>query len=343
MTLSDDNPQGQLIANAMTDGDGNFVFRGIPPGERYLYYTPGTQLQQHSVQVKPLRIETSNDAFGTIEVVTGTLAVHCPDADPHGPETTSIWLRGKDPVSFITGSWIYAAHRETKEDPFLFRDVPVGKYALTLSRPRKLGLRQRVQITGPGERSMTIEAPKGTAMLRGKVERFGSGQNRFLELESKDKRLWLDFGINPDGTFEIDELPAGDYSLKQVSANETDPLATFSLADEERKSISLPALRNSRRVVLRVRPYTADGLPLPGCDVTRTGAQGDVPRRSVHSDEILFVTEPGSYRLSASYPGFATSTKQIDVKATRHTVWGSEDELAVTLVRSTDAPKPAVH
>ena len=41
--------------------------------------------------------------------------------------------------------------------------------------------------------------------------------------------------------------------------------------------------------------------------------------------------------------GFAPTTKQIDVKAARHTPWGSEDELAVTLVRSTDPPKPAVH
>jgi protocatechuate 3,4-dioxygenase beta subunit len=342
VTLSDDNPQGELIANAMTDGDGNFVFRGIPPGERYLYYTLGTGL--HMVRVKPLRIETSNDAFGTIEVVTGTLAIHCPDApDPQGPEIASIWLSDKDPVSLIASSSIAAARRQSKEDPFLFRDVPVGKHALTLRRPRKLGLRQMIQVTGPGEHSMTIDVPQGTASLRGKVERFRSGQNRFLQLESKDQRLFADIGIQPDGSFEIDELPAGDYSLKQLSGTDPDPLAAFSVADGEKKSISMPALGSSRKIVVRVRPYTADGLPLPGCNVTLVGAQGDVPRRSVHPEESLFVTEPGPYRVSASYPGFAPTTKQIDVKAARHTPWGSEDELAVTLVRSTDPPKPAVH
>ena len=43
------------------------------------------------------------------------------------------------------------------------------------------------------------------------------------------------------------------------------------------------------------------------------------------------MTEPGPYRVLSKLSRLAPTTKQIDVKAQRHTPWGSDDELAVTL------------
>ncbi len=328
--LSEEEPGGKMMAYAMTEADGSFAFRGIPLGERYLYYAVGTGLRQHWVRVKPLRIETSNDAFGTIDFRTATLAVHYPDADPNvpGEEKTNAWLLNYHGFS---------VPRRTKDDPWVFRDVPLGKWELSLNRPHKFGLVQAVEITGPGEKSIMLEVPKGSAALQGKVKALPPMINRYLILRSKDKRFFADIYIKPDGTFEFEGLPAGEYFLRQGTAIETDPLATLTLSDGEKKSISLPTLDppgNARRGLLQVRPYTADGLPLPGCEVTLTGVNGAIPSSATQMAQISFLTQPGMYRLSVRYPGFVPVTKQVEVKAMQNQGWGSGNELNVTLARA---------
>ncbi len=329
VSLSEEQPYGKMLAYAMTDADGNFAFRGIPLGERYLYYAVGTGLRQHWVRVKPLRIETSNDAFGPINFVTATLLVHYPDADPNAPgsEKTSVWLLNYQGFSM---------RGQNKNDPRVFRDVPPGKWELSLTRPHKFGVLQTVEITGPGEKSVTIDVPKGSASLRGKVKDLPPKINPYLVLRSKDKRVFANVLIKPDGSFEEEDLPAGDYTLTRMTPIETDPITTFSLAGGEKKSISLLTLDppgNPGSGLLQVRPYTADGLPLPGCEATLTGAKGEVPRRETKMAQITFLTQPGPYRLSVSYPGFVPVTKQVEVKAAQNGGWGSGNELNVTLAR----------
>jgi hypothetical protein len=49
--------------------------------------------------------------------------------------------------------------------------------------------------------------------------------------------------------------------------------------------------------------------------------------------QISFLTQPGPYRLSVSYPGFVPVTKQVEVKAMQNDGWLSGNELSVTLTR----------
>jgi hypothetical protein len=323
-----------MMAYAMTDADGNFAFRGIPPGERYLYYSVGLEPRQRWVRVKPLRIEAANDAFGTIEVVTATLSVRGPEADPNAPEITTISLWNCS---------TFAAPRTNKNDPFVFRDLPLGKYKVDLNRPRKLGMRQTVEITGPGDKSMTIDFPKGIASLRGHVKDVPPEADRYLFLLSKDNRQSAFMDIKPDGSFGIDELPAGEYRLA-VAGIDPVPLVTFSLAEGEKKSILLASLSSPPQSpigLLSVRPYTVQGLPIPGCDVTLTGPKGQVKPQPIQSSQIRFMTEPGPYRLMVSYPGFARVTRQVEVRAAQGGgLLGKEYEQNVMLVRSTESAKP---
>jgi hypothetical protein len=57
---------------------------------------------------------------------------------------------------------------------------------------------------------------------------------------------------------------------------------------------------------------------------------------------VSFLTEPGPYRLTVSYPGFAPVTKQVEVRAVQGTQngrWETDHQLNVTLVRSTEQTK----
>jgi len=339
--LSGDNPHfGSMKAYAITDGEGNFVFRGIPPGERFLYYSIGAELRQKWVRVKPLRIETSNDPFGTIDLVTATLTVHCPPIDP-ATRSANVSLSHFNPVWFALGEWIDSEPRRDKNDPFVFRNVSIGKYALSSNRTGQLGIRQVIEITGPGEKSISIDWPKGTAALRGKAPAGLTDGRGYMQLRSKDGQWAGSIEIKPDGSFEMDGLPVGKYFLTQQAVIEADAMATFSLADGERKTISLTeeAFKQPSNGFLIVKAYTPEGLPLPGCQVTLTGAKGGVPNRTSQSDQVSFSTAPGPYRLAVSYPGFAPVTKQIDVKATQNGRWGTDHQLNVMLVRSTEQTK----
>jgi Carboxypeptidase regulatory-like domain len=333
LLLSDDSPQGEMMAFAMTDGDGNFVFRGITPGERCLYYSSKAKRLQEFVRVKPLRIETSNDAFGTIELVTGTLSIHCPIPDANAPRNLVLWLADYDPVTFSRGFVGNPVPPREQNDPFVLRELPVGKYALSINRPGKLGMRQAIEISGPGETSVTVDLPKGTASLQVTLKQPMSETGGFLQLRNKDNRRFVQFRVKPNGHFEIGELPAGEYAIEPLIMN-ADARATFSLAEGEKKSISLSTLEASagaRRGFLRVRPYSADGLPIPGCAATLTGAKGEIPQRSPQSAQPSFTTEAGTHQLSVSYPGFV-SVSQVDVKPTPGGPAGEDHELIVTLV-----------
>lgn len=168
-----------------------------------------------------------------------------------------------------------------------------------------------------------------------------------VQLRSTDNRLLAGLEISRDGRFDIESLPASEYFLTTQSIINADRLATFTLAAGENRSISLPKLTtsvSSNQGFLRVTPFTADGLPLPGCEVTLTGAKGPVPRQTIQSGQVSFMTEPGAYRLSVSYPSFAPVTKQIEVKGTeKNGRWGTDHELNVTLVRQTEPTKLETH
>jgi hypothetical protein len=228
----------------------------------------------------------------------------------------------------------------------VFQNLPIGKYALGITRRGKLGIRQVIDITGRGDKSVTIDWPQGTGSLRGKVPPGQAESRSYLQLRSKDKRLMGGMEVAADGTFQMDGLPAGDYILTQQYSIDPDPIVSFSLAGGEKKTISLTEanLKSQQQPSggrLVVKPYTSEGLPLPGCQMTLTGPKGESPRQTVQSGQVSFITPPGPYRLSVSYPRFAPVTKQVDVKTTQNGRWGTE--LNVMLLRPTAEPKPEIH
>jgi protocatechuate 3,4-dioxygenase beta subunit len=339
--LGDDtSDRGIFKSLAMTDGDGNFVFRGIPLGERTLYFSAGESRRQHWARVKPLRIETSNDAFGNIELVTGTLVVHAPEIPFGSFDGTNITLNYYDPTRLNIHFAGFSVLRKKQGDPFIYRDLPRGRYSLQLTRAGKLEVREIVEITGPEEKSVTIVLPKGTASVEGTFKRDATDRPIYLQLQSQDKRLSGELSFGPDGRFQLAGLPGGEYQITQILLPDAEPLAAFPIADGETKliAISLPVSTAAKgsRSYLRVIPFTADGLPLPGCAVSLIGAKGDVPPRGSQSGQISFATEPGSYRLSVNYPGFDPVSQHVDVKPSGQPERpGREPELNVILVRST--------
>ncbi len=339
-----DEPNGGIFeAAATTDDAGNFVFRGVPPGERTLYYSTGAANRQRTLPVKPLVIQTSNDALGTIDLATATLRVQLSGGEENG-RRENVFLRPYDPVSFYRGVPRYPERPQSKSDPFVFENVPAGKYWLCLGRFDKVGLRQAIEITALKEQSVTLEVPKGTASIHGTLK--PSDRGRYVELHSKDKRLSGAASPLQEGRFEFSDLPAGDYYLTQQGVMDDDKLAEFTLAAGERRTIAIADTSASRAAhlgFLHVCPFTTEGLPLPGCRIRLTGAKGDVPVQSSQFGRTAFTAEPGKYQPSVAFPGFVSVSQPVDVKPTKNGRYGPEHEVDLTLQRATDQPPPESH
>ncbi len=329
---------GIMKAYAMTAAEGNFAFYGIPSGERYLYVADSDRANNW-MRVKSLQIDASTADFGTIEHVAVTLTIHLRDAKDETPEDANVTLNHYDPVWFGLASAGFPAPRRGKSEPFVFRNLPVGKYALTSHRRGKLGVRQVVEITGAQrEQSVTLDSPQGTASLQGTVDMAscGPGGCNGIQLRSKDNRLLGLLDVKPNGKFDFAGLPAGEYFLTQQAIVNADALALVTIAAGETKSISVPGKllgwRQMPKGFLEIRPYTVDGLPLPGCHVTLTGPKGEIPRHSSQFGQVAFVADPGPYQLAVSYAGFKPVIRQVDVQSTQDGHWSAQNNvLNVTL------------
>jgi hypothetical protein len=164
----------------------------------------------------------------------------------------------------------------------------------------------------------------------------GPGGCNGIQLRSEDNRLLGLLDVKPNGKFDFAGLPAGEYFLTQQAIVNADALALFTVAAGETKSISVPGKmlgwRQLPKGLLEIRPYTGDGLPLPGCHVSLTGSKGEIPRHSSRFGHVAFVADPGPYQLAVTYPGFKPVARQVEVKPTQDGRWNAQDhELNVTL------------
>jgi beta-lactamase regulating signal transducer with metallopeptidase domain/protocatechuate 3,4-dioxygenase beta subunit len=332
--LSGENPNFAIMkVYALTDQDGRFLFRGIAPGERYLY-AAGPGGPNDWIRIRPLLLDASNKDFGTIDHVTVTLTVRWQGPKDAANDDANVTLRYYDPVWFGLELAGLAAPRPGMNEPFVFRNLPVGKYALTTFQRGKLGVRQVVEITGAQhEQSIMLPSPLGTAAVRGTIDvaLCGPGGCNSIQLRSSDNRLQGILDVKPDGKFEFAGLPAGDYFLTQQAIVNADALAVFTVADGETKSISvagkLLGWRQLPRGFLQIRPYTVDGLPLPGCHVTLTGPKGEIDRNGSQNGQVTFISNPGVYQLAVTYPGFKSVARQVEMKSTQDGRWSARDNV----------------
>jgi hypothetical protein len=293
------------------------------------------------IRIQPLRILPEGNDFGTIDHTAVTLSVEWRGGGGgDGANDLSVSLEYYDPVWIVSQIVAYPERHRGKDDLFVFRDLPVGKYQLAGFRKGKLGVREVVEITGRTKtQSVTVDSPAGMASIHGAINRAlcGPGGCNGMQLRSKDNRLMGNLDVQFDGKFQFGGLPAGDYFLTQQGIRNADALAVFSVAKGEAKSISvsdkLLGWRQLPSGYLQVRPYTTDGVPLPGCQVTLNGPHGAVPRNATQFGQVTFISEPGAYELAVFYPGFKPVARHVAMKSLQGGPWTHDDVLNLTLER----------
>ena len=256
-----------------------------------------------------------------VECATAKLTVHVEPASESAADGIDVGLGEYDPVWFNGGSVAgRSVERQNREDPFVFEQVPPGRYVLTCYRASQFGIRQVIEITSGREQTASLELPRGSATLSGKLAPAicDPKNHAYLRILSKDQRLHGTIIPKDDGTYLLEHIPAGDYLISDKDVTDIEPLLTISLRDGEHKTLDItpenvsPQSKTTGMLALRI--FTLDGVPMAGADVRFTDSEHPPTLRMSRGGRFVFVGRPGIYGASISFPGFKPVRRTLELK-----------------------------
>jgi hypothetical protein len=321
-------------ATTTTHSDGSFAFAGVPPGKRYLYFAVHKRRARSDdwVPVRALEINTAARNFGRIDQRTGTVTVKVVGRPK---DDATVDLHYYDPSLFLFQVRIAARSLlpRAQDAPFVFENVGPGTYDIAVSAVSadNYALRiKRMLIVSPDEPNptVTVEWPHGTASIRGTIDQtlrdmLGNG---IIALSSPDDRWRTSVRVKEEGHFEVDGIPAGNYSLTMMRFRRGGfiplMLKGVRLAAGEAQTLDIRREMVPQSELLKealnVSVFTPQGFPLPGCEIRLTGASGELKPNRSHAGHVWFAVLPGTYQVSCAYPGAQTVTQTVEIKPPSH-------------------------
>ncbi|HTU26156.1 MAG TPA: carboxypeptidase-like regulatory domain-containing protein, partial [Pirellulales bacterium] len=318
LVVSGESPNfGPLRACALTDGKGAFVFRGIPPGERTLYYWP-TADQREAIAAVTFDAARDGNDLGTIELALVRVALLKPDHVEDG----QVRLEPYDANWFFGRGGTMLRPDRKPDEPLAFAHVKPGKYDLFCSRPEQFLVRQTVEVTAAPEQTVALKVPKGTASLAGKCDKSICGPDgpRNLYVWSKDERLLGFIVPKEDGSYRLENIPAGEYLIRRYPPRDSGVILRVSLKEGQNKELDITPENASRESMQPkghryVSFYTADGLTLPGCKLSFPEAEHPPAVQHWQDGRLLFVgPRDGRYEMTITYPGFKPLRQTLELR-----------------------------
>jgi hypothetical protein len=213
--------------------------------------------------------------------------------------------------------------------------VPPGKYELVCRRQNGPRFRQIVETTQEQpNRQVRLAPPAGTASVSGRLPKnacayVGCCGGSPIKFWSHDGHLQGYGAVAKDGSYRIENLPAGDYRLVLHDTRDAEALVEFSVREGEHRTLDIPkeafASVMRPRGYLVVRVFSPEGVLLPACDVQLDGPQGRPVLSSSQHGSHGFVGKPGMYELIVSYPTYRPIHRTVEMKPTDKDGRGSRD------------------
>jgi len=134
---------------------------------------------------------------------------------------------------------------------------------------------------------------------------------------SSDEKVVAAIYSSGDNTYEIKNLPAGEYMIGSYFMRSSAPLMKFSLSKGDSKILDIDTSDWSalQRASLIVQILGANGVPLTAAEVWLQGYSGQIQPLMNTGEGYAFVTEPGEYTLHAVGPGYKEATKKVWLEA----------------------------
>ena len=293
------------LQETITDGEGNFTFAGVQPGE-YLLLKMGMDQRLHRLMIFEM---PPQERFNMSAMIDSSDVVLEYPTDQQFPTPRDAEL-------------VYAANMPDNMNRFQasisddgsvqFEDVIPGTYLLRVELSNGIWLQQDVEIASVSDNQVVLldPVPEETVTLNG---RFLSVSPIDLFLINANQQLYIDIQPQADGSYEIASIPADMYSLAAFVHGQLIEFSQIDLQSEIEMTMDIDPMEiigawSPQYVVVADQT----GLILSGAQVWLTGNEQITTTTSTSKGAFLAVT-PGSYTLSAAYPGYPTEEQRIEV------------------------------
>jgi hypothetical protein len=284
----------------------------------------GRRKKNDWVKITTIDVGTEDIDIGVIGEQTARILVSIDTGDPnitldgvqvYLQEQAELWgQRIGDVEELVDGDSQYA-----------ISNVPPGTYTVSLIRTDRVTFREEVELKAGGEDiKVLLQIGRNTAKVLGQ---FVGESQQGLVMWSQNKKVIAYIIPDEEGTFKIDNLPPGQYSIGGNLMYDKGTLAKFELLKGQTKTVDLDIsnLFDQPIASLHILIISNNGIPLSGAEVWLEGNTGEIDPVIVSSDGQYFLTEPGDYTLHAVYAGYKEAITNIYLEARDTTTTRRQD------------------
>jgi hypothetical protein len=297
----------------MTDEEGGFAFRGVPVGQHGIYMEQDGQ-RGDWFRIAMIAVDVADVDSGIIEVATSTIEVQVKADDPnHIPEDVTIYLQQGHG---FTGARVGNVQKPSRQGaPYIIQDVLPGEYTVVADRFDRVQGRKELTVGASPETIATVVAiPQGGAGVSGYYIGPSSGRV-FIFTNDNEVACYID--PNDAETYQINDLPAGDYLVINDMSGKTLPLLAFNIEAGEHRVVDLDmsGVPAADRAALHTLVVSDAGVPVSGAQVWLEADGVAVNPVRNTSEGQFFVAQPGVYLIHADYPALGRADRRVVMSA----------------------------
>jgi hypothetical protein len=309
---------------AKTDSDGRFTFWGIPSGRKFIYWSiPGMHGLDQWVEIGQFDFESGLDMdLNDFDVSLSEVSVKTYTENPKEKlDQLDVYVQKYDEKMFYGRRVGQLSPRTDPNDPYIFLNMAPGTYEAIGRRPGCPTIHKVFEITqGHKQSDVDLWVPAGSASLSGKIVP-SDPKERQMPLMLRSISQEVTMGIQPagDGSYEIGNLPAGDYIIGRASValSRQSKIKEVNLKSGENKKLDIEVDSVGKKYggYLVVVIVTEEGLPLSGTNVwLEKGGQTITPHFDSDKSKS-FAGDAGEYTLYAEYPGYRKIQQRVSIKS----------------------------
>jgi len=313
-----------FTAYALTDSDGIFTFWGIPSGRRYMYWSiPGMYGQSQWVEIGRFHFESGIDMdMGDFNLDLAVVVIKVAAENPdESLNQLDVYIQRYDEKVFYGSKAGQLLPRAEPNDPYIFHNLAPGIYEAIASRSGYPTIHKVFEIKQDQKQcDVNLWIPAGSSTLSGKIIPSDPKELQIpLILRSISQEVTMLIQPAADGSYEIGNLPAGDYIIGRASValSRQSIIKEVILKSGENKKLDIEVDRIDREYggYLVVVVVTEEGLPLPGAKVWLE-KNGAITEPHFDSDKSkAFAGDVGEYTLYAEYPSYRKIQQRVNIKS----------------------------
>lgn len=308
------SPSAAFKCFTMTDSSGNFCFSGIAPG-RYRLYVKAPTSSKGWEEVTVVTVSDHDVDLGLLNNADSELSLEI-KASSSMPSKAILLVYLSAPGQSIVH---FPLHKGQPSDQtnrlWTFPNVESGSYTLVVMT-ENIQYQQSIQLPPEGKPwQMTWKLPSNTGSLSGSLGQYPAG----AQLWRSDRNIAASLSADQQGHYQIDNLPAGDYSIGTSLQYYYDlpPLAQIAIStgQERHLDINLANTTQEEQTSLIVQVSDENGVPREDAVLWLTGPLGQTQPIFAMQGSYVLISIPGQHILETTVEGYRQQEQLFTLQA----------------------------